>query len=176
MERERQNFFSFWTNFCPFSPPPPNNLKTKNLKKWKKLLRISSFYTSVPRIVIMFYTLPEIWRVRDVTVIFYPRTAQIKIKKKIKKAWRYHHFTHVYQKLRSDDGRFLRWVREGRTDRRKNGWTDGRKKWHIGGCHLKNLQLNHSCKGFELTTDHSCQLKKLILAQAFFIALAIINF
>ena len=58
------------------TPPPPT---TPNLKKWKKLLRISLFYTSVPRIVIIFYILPEIWRVKDVTVIFYPRTAQIKI-------------------------------------------------------------------------------------------------
>ena len=30
-------------------------------------------------------------------------------KKKEKNSWRYHHFTHVYQKLRLDDVQFLRY-------------------------------------------------------------------
>ena len=41
MERDGQNFLSFWTNFCTFTP-----LKTqiiKILKKWKKNLEILSF-------------------------------------------------------------------------------------------------------------------------------------
>ena len=53
---------------------------------------------------------------------------KIKIKKKMKKknTWRYHHFTHVYQKLWSDDVQFLiygaQWM----------DWqTDGQKKWQI---------------------------------------------
>ena len=36
MERDEQNFLSFWTIFCPFTP-----LKTKKikiLKKWEKVL------------------------------------------------------------------------------------------------------------------------------------------
>ena len=45
MECNGQNFLSFWTNFCPFTLPTP---KIKILKKWKKLLEILSFYTSVP--------------------------------------------------------------------------------------------------------------------------------
>ena len=35
MEHDGQNFFSFWTIFCPFTPPPPNN-PAKNEKKKKK--------------------------------------------------------------------------------------------------------------------------------------------
>ena len=31
---------------------------------------MSSFYTSVPKIMIICYTVPEIWHVTDVTVIF----------------------------------------------------------------------------------------------------------
>ena len=41
---------------------------------------------------------------------FNPLTAQkSKILKKWKKAWRYHHFTYMYQKLWSDDVQFLRY-------------------------------------------------------------------
>ena len=48
-------------------------------------------------------------------------TAQkIKISKKWKNTWRYYHFTYVYQKLWSNDVWFLRYVRDGQTDR----WTD----------------------------------------------------
>ena len=52
MERDGQNFLSFWTNlvpsasflgtrvildhFLPFYPPPPNNQKNQNLKKMKR--------------------------------------------------------------------------------------------------------------------------------------------
>ena len=56
MEHDRQNFFRILDHFLPFytafsSPPiPPYNPETqriKILKKWKKHLEISSFYTSV---------------------------------------------------------------------------------------------------------------------------------
>ena len=35
MERDRQNFFSFWTIFCPFTPPPfpLKNPKNQNFEK-----------------------------------------------------------------------------------------------------------------------------------------------
>ena len=64
--------FSFWAIFC---------------------LEISSFYTILPKIIIIGYTVPETWRVMDVIVIFYfglsftPLTVRkIKIsKKKMKK-------------------------------------------------------------------------------------------
>ena len=69
MERDRQNFLSFWTIFCPFTLLTTRKIKI--LKKWQKRLEISSFYTSVPKIMIICYTVPEIWRVTDVIVIFY---------------------------------------------------------------------------------------------------------
>ena len=34
MEHDQNNFLSFWTIFCPFTPP--NNLENQNLKKMKK--------------------------------------------------------------------------------------------------------------------------------------------
>ena len=51
------SYFSFWAIFCPFT------LLT--------CLKISSFYTSEPKIMIIWYTVPEIWCVMDVIVIFY---------------------------------------------------------------------------------------------------------
>ena len=57
--------------FCPFDPP--NTRKNENFKKWKNHLEISSFYTSVPKIIIMCYTVPEIWHVTHVIFIFHFR-------------------------------------------------------------------------------------------------------
>ena len=69
MKHDRQNFLSFWTIFCPFTPLTTQKIKI--LKKWKKHLEISSFYTSVPKIMIICYTVLEIWCVTDVIVIFH---------------------------------------------------------------------------------------------------------
>ena len=55
--------------FCPFTPLTFQKMKTS--KNWKKHLEISSFYTSVPKIMIIGYTAPEIWCVPDVIVIFH---------------------------------------------------------------------------------------------------------
>ena len=52
--------------FLPFYPP--NSPKNKNLKKH---LEISSFYTSVPKIMIICYTILKIWCVKDVIVVFH---------------------------------------------------------------------------------------------------------
>ena len=35
--------------------------KIKILKKWKKCMEISSFYTCVPKIMVRWHTIPEIW-------------------------------------------------------------------------------------------------------------------
>ena len=53
MECNRQNFLSFWTVFCPYT-----TRKIKILKNWKKHMEISSFYTKVPEIMIICYTVP----------------------------------------------------------------------------------------------------------------------
>ena len=39
-------------------------------KKKKKHLEITSLYTSVPKIMIIFYIAPELWRVTVVIVVF----------------------------------------------------------------------------------------------------------
>ena len=52
-------YFSFWAIFWIFIPL--TTWKIKNFKKSKKLLEISSFYTCVPRIMITWCTVPEIW-------------------------------------------------------------------------------------------------------------------
>ena len=68
MECDGHNFLSFWTIFCPFTPLTAWKIKIK--KKWKQHLEISPFYKSVPKIMIVCYTVPEIWHVTDVIVIF----------------------------------------------------------------------------------------------------------
>ena len=78
-------------------------------------MEISSFYICVLKIMIRWCMIPEIWCVMDVTIFhfgpfFCPLTARkIKILKKLKEPWRYHHFTYVYQKLWSDDVQILRY-------------------------------------------------------------------
>ena len=62
-------YFSFWVIFCPFTPLTAQKMKIS--KKITKCLEISSFYTSVPKIMIICCTVPEIWRVADVIVIFH---------------------------------------------------------------------------------------------------------
>ena len=89
MEHDRQIFLSFWITFCPFTPP----LKTRKiniLKKWKKHLQRSWFYTNVPKIMIICYTVPEIRCMMDVILIFYfglffPQPQKLKLFKKWKK-------------------------------------------------------------------------------------------
>ena len=73
-------------------------------------MEISSLYTSVPRIMVICYTVPEIWRMTDVIAVFHlgnslpfyllntPKNENLK-KKKEKNAGRYHHFTQLYQKI-----------------------------------------------------------------------------
>ena len=54
---------SFWTIFWPFTPLTAQKMKIS--KKCKKQLEISSFYTSVPTIMIRLCTVPEIWCMTD---------------------------------------------------------------------------------------------------------------
>ena len=54
-------FLSFWTIFCPFTPLTTQKIKI--LKKWKEL-EILSFYTCIPKIIITWCTVPEIWCMR----------------------------------------------------------------------------------------------------------------
>ena len=58
----------FWAIFLPFYPN--NTPKNENFKKMKKSLEISSFYKSAPKIMIICYTVPEIWHVTHVNCYF----------------------------------------------------------------------------------------------------------
>ena len=66
MERETE-FFLILDHFLPAYPL---NQENQNFLE-KKHLEISSFYASLPKIMIICYTVPEIWRMTDVIVIFY---------------------------------------------------------------------------------------------------------
>ena len=123
-------------------------IKLKKKKK-KKILEISSFYTSAPKTMTTSYTVPEIWRVTNVIFIFHfglisaslpcwkPENSEF-LKMKKKTPWDIL-IKNVYHKLWSDNVQFLRYGVEG-TDR----WTDGWKKWHIedwGGAPTKTFFL-----------------------------------
>ena len=55
------SFFAFY---------PTNNPKSKFWKNENKPLEISSFYTSVPIIMIICYTVPETWHMMKVMLLF----------------------------------------------------------------------------------------------------------
>ena len=59
-------YFSFWAIFYPLTSLTA--WKIKILKKWKKQQEISSFYVSVPKIMIRWCSVPEIWCVMDVII------------------------------------------------------------------------------------------------------------
>ena len=63
MKCDAQNFLSFGNVFCPFTPITTQKIKILTEK--------SSFYTSVPNIMIICYTVPWIWHVTDLIVIFH---------------------------------------------------------------------------------------------------------
>ena len=118
MERNWQNFLSFWTIFCPL--PSLTTQKNKILKKWKKKhLEILLCYTWVPLMIITWCMALEIWSVNDrifliILDCFFAllppkQLRKSKFWKNEKITWRYYHFTHVYHKLLSYDVCFLRY-------------------------------------------------------------------
>ena len=77
--------------FLPFYPPTTQKIKILN--KWKKHLEISSFYICVPKIMIRWCTVPEMWCMTDViTLHFGPFFALLfpwqPEKSKLKKTWK----------------------------------------------------------------------------------------
>ena len=90
IEGDRRNFLSFWTIFCPLTPLITQKIKIlktwkkwknifKNFQKMKKSLKISLFYTSVPKIMIICYTWDMVrdrcYRYFSFWAIFCPFTA-----------------------------------------------------------------------------------------------------
>ena len=63
MKCDRQNFLSFSTIFTTYFVVTAQKIKI--LKKWKKLLKISSFYICVPKITIRWCMVPKTWCTTD---------------------------------------------------------------------------------------------------------------
>ena len=65
-------FFVIPGYFLPFYFPnsPKNQNEKKKKEKREKHFEISSFYNSAPKIIIICYTVSEIWCITDVIVIF----------------------------------------------------------------------------------------------------------
>ena len=126
-------YFPFCAIFCLFTSLTAWKIKIKKKKKKEKRKKKPGdiiFYTSLPKIMIICFTVLEIWCMTDIIVIFnfglffgllQPRKS--KFLKNERNTWRYHHFTYVYQKLWSDDVRFLRYGVQW-MDRRMDGKSD----------------------------------------------------
>ena len=56
--------------FSPLTPLTVKKNKVSKKEKWKKHHEISSFYTIVPKIFFISYTVPEIWHVTDAFGVF----------------------------------------------------------------------------------------------------------
>ena len=69
MVRDECNYFSFWAIFWPFTSITAQKVKISN--KWKKHLKISSFNISVPKILIICFTVPGICCVTDVIIFHF---------------------------------------------------------------------------------------------------------
>ena len=69
MVRDECNYFSFWAIFWPFTSITAQKVKISN--KWKKHLKISSFNISVPKILIICFTVPGICCVMDVIIFHF---------------------------------------------------------------------------------------------------------
>ena len=122
MVHEGCNYFSFWTIVCPFMPLTAQKIKIKKkTKQRKKHLEISSIiilHMCTKNYDQTMYCYWDMMHDRcncyfSFWAIFCPFTPQQpkkpKFWKNVKKSWRFHHFTYVYQQLWSDDVQFLRY-------------------------------------------------------------------
>ena len=127
-----------------------NSPKNQNLKKWKKHLEILSFYNSIPKIMIICYTVAEIWRVTDVIVIFhfglflpfYPQQHKKSKWKKMKKTPRDIIILHMCTKI------MIRWCTVPEIWCVTNRWMDGKSDIQRWVPHLKRPYTSNSaiCK------------------------------
>ena len=117
---------------------------SKFWKTKKRLLEISSLYTSVPKIMIICYTVPEIWHVTNLIVIFHfglflppftPLTAQKSKFKKMRKNLKISSFSTCVPKT------MIRWCRIPEIWCTTDGWTD--RRWVP---HLKNQLRKYNFK------------------------------
>ena len=83
---DRQNFCHFEPFFCPFTPLTTQKIKI--LKKWNKNLEISSIYTCVLQMTIIWCTDHDIHIFLSFWVIFCPFTPLTTLKIKILNKWK----------------------------------------------------------------------------------------
>ena len=91
-------FFVILGHFLPFYPLTTWTIKI--LKNWNNHLEMSSFYTCVPKITIIWCMLPEIWSVTDIIfVIFGPfthnRIQKLKFGKNVTKCLEILYYLHM---------------------------------------------------------------------------------
>ena len=68
---QQTEFFVILGHFLLFYHTNNAKIKILKIRRKKKCLEISSLYTSVPKIMILCYTVHEIWRMTYVIVIFH---------------------------------------------------------------------------------------------------------
>ena len=130
--------FQFWAIFCPFTPLTAQKMNTS--KKFTKHLEMSSFYTSVPKIMIICYTVLEIRHVMYVIIVFnfgqFFALSTSLTAQKIKISWKSKKVLEISSSHTCVPKIMIRWcsVPEIRcmthrsTDIQMDG---GTKKWHI---------------------------------------------
>ena len=99
-----------------FALLPPYNLENQNFEKLKKIPEdITILHMCTINENHIWFLRYGVWQTEFFLILdhflpFYPLTTQkIKILKKWKNTWRYHHFTQVYHKWQSHDAWFLRY-------------------------------------------------------------------
>ena len=120
-------------HFLPFdSPNNPRNQSSLKMKKAPPAIIILHLHTTND-----YYMMCGSWDIKHdrqnilpCWAIFCPlphlNLKNQNFEKMEKKPWRYHHVTHVYQKLWFGDVWFLRYGVQ-----QMDGQTDGKKKWHV---------------------------------------------
>ena len=113
--------YPFYPPRTPHPPPTPplnSQKKLKFQKNKQKYVKTWSFHTSVPKIMIICYTVPETWHMTNKIAIFYfglfstplpsnsPQNQNFILTKKLPQ---YIIILHMYQKLWLDDVGFLRY-------------------------------------------------------------------
>ena len=115
---QQAEFLSFWTIFCTFT-----SLRTSEYQNFEKMKKKPWRYYHFTNVyhkrqsydvtIIMRYVVQqtEFFAILDHFLFFYPpdNTKNQNFKKLEKNAWRYHHFTQVYQKSWSYAILFLRY-------------------------------------------------------------------
>ena len=67
----KDRIFVILGHLLPFCTNNLQKFWNQNFEKMKKHLEISSFYTSVPKLMIICHTTPEIWYITNVICIFH---------------------------------------------------------------------------------------------------------